>query len=346
MVRMVENMHKFQIITEPPSGELLARWNDLLKDAPFASHYVTTDFFVDPFAGKGERFAVLAMLDERVDAVVTGIISGKRIISGMAVRPQTAFRHGIDRDPAAKALVDGMRAFAGPNVGLFTFHSWEPIDGLEDEGYSHREAEDAGRVVMLDLSKGPEALFKEFSERRRTDLRKTMKLGLVQVKRLETEAELAELYEIHKDWNTRKGFAADAFEAFQGILHSKHRAVFIALTEGKVIAGTFLRFCEGGVIEYAANNSLGDYQKLRPNEILGWRAIEWACSAGFTKFSLGASHTFLSRFGGELVSSHRYQFDRTFLKRHQTRERAERMVVKAYQSLPENMRKRIKAVTA
>lgn len=343
---MTDKMYEYLVITTSPDAGLGARWEDFLRDAPFATHYVTPDFFVDPFAGRGEKFAVFALDGTRIDAVLTGVKSNNKIACGMAVRPQTAFRSGVDRASSAIALVRGLASHAGENDELITLHSWEPIDGLGSLGYSHEAAAGADCVVMLDLSKGSEALFKYFSERRRTDLRKTIKQGKLVIKLLETEAELAELYDIHKDWNHRKGNTPDASESFGAMLTSQHRATFIAMHEGKLVAGTYLRFCEGGVVEYAANNSLAEFQKLRPNELLGWKAIEWACDNGFSKFSLGASHPFLARYGGELFSSHRYQLDRTFLKRHVMRERATRLAVSTYLSLPEPIRKRIKSVVA
>lgn len=323
-----------------------SRWGEFLRNAPFATHYVTPDFFVDPFAGRGEKFAILAVDGDRIDAVMTGVKVDNKIVSGMAVRPQTAFRDRGDRTSASSALIRGLASHAVEADELITFHSWELIDGLKSFGYSHEAAAGADRVVMLDLAKGADALFKEFSERRRTDLRKTMKQGKLEVKLLESKGELAELYEIHKDWNERKGNTPDEFESFGAMLTSDHRATFIAINEGKIVAGTYLRFCDGAVVEYAANNSLTEFQKLRPNELLGWKAIEWACERGFTKFSLGASHPFLARYGGVLFSSHRYQLDRTFLKRHAMRERAARLAVRTYQSLPEQLRKRIKSAAA
>ncbi len=343
---MIEANHEYQIVTASPEAPLRLRWEEFLCSAPFATHYVTPDFFVDPFAGRGKRFAVLAVSGERIDAVLTGIKTVNKIVSGMAVRPQTVFRKEVDRTSAASALVRGLSELAGAEDELITFHSWEPIDVLSSFGYEHNVASGSERVVMLDLTKGADELFREFSERRRTDLRKTMKQGHLEVKLLETEAELAELYEIHKDWNHRKGNVPDEFDSFRQTLRSKHRAISLALNKGKIVAGTYLRFCEGSVVEYAANNSLAEFQKLRPNELLGWKAIEWACSAGFKKFSLGASHPFLARFGGELFSSQRYQLDRTFLKRHQKREQISRLAVKTYQSLPESVRNRIKSVSA
>lgn len=346
MAKMTNTLNEQVLITASPDAELRARWDDFLSNASFATHYVTPDFFIDPFAGRGEKFAILAVNGEQIDAVMTGVKVYNKIVSGMAVRPQTAFRNGVDRASAANALVRGLASHAGTACDLITFHSWEKIDGLASFGYAHEAAMGADRVVMLDLSKGPDALFREFSERRRTDLRKTMRQGKLEVKRLETETELAELYEIHRDWNRRKGNTPDARQKFGAMLTSQHRATFIAIYDGKIVAGTYLKFCDGGVVEYAANNSLPEFQSLRPNELLGWKAIEWACSEGFNKFSLGASHPFLARFGGELFSSHRYQLDRTFLKRHVMRERAKRLAVRTYLSLPESVRRRIKTAAA
>lgn len=335
---------EYLIVTTGPSSRLESEWEDFLPNSDFATHYITPDFFADPFVGNGERFAVLAITDDRIDAILTGLRNGSTLISGLAVRPQTAFRVGIDRGSAAKCLANGVAEFAGSGVDLIKFYSWRPVPDLESSGFRYEACSPAGSVVMLDLARGPDALFRDFSERRRTDLRKVMKQGKLTVKPLETEDEVSELYEVHKDWNARKGNAPDTFDAFRRILNSKYRATFIAIHEGKIIAGTYLRFCPGGLVEYAANNSLAEFQKLRPNELLGWRSIEWACNAGFTRFSLGASHPFLARFGGELVSAHRYQLDRSFLRHHTNRERVSRMVIRTYLAMPDAVRKRIKAV--
>jgi len=329
-----------------PDEDILGRWQDMLANCSFATHYVTPDFFADPFAGCGERFAVLAVDGEQINAVLTGTKNGNIVSSGLGVRPQTAFRDGIDEAAATASLISGLTELSGADADLVRFFTWQALPASGLHGYAHQQCTGAENVVMLDLSKGPDALFKEFSERRRTDLRKVMRQAKLEVKLLETESELAELYEIHKNWNARKGNTPDPLESFQKILNSPHRAIFIALHEGKIVAGTYLRFCQGAMVEYAANNSLTEFQHLRPNELLGWRAIEWACANGFSRFSLGASHPFLARYGGELVAAHRYQLDRTFLKLHQNRERVSRLAVKTYLALPESVRKRIKSVAS
>ena len=345
MVKMTKNVHEYLVVTSEPDDEVLERWENFLSNSNFATHYVTPDFFSDPFVGTGERFIVLATKDLHIDAVLSGLRQGKSISAGLSVRPQVAFRDGIDRASAAEALIAGLAEFDSSHE-LVNLYSWDCIDGLDRLGYEHEICRGADQVVMLDLSKGADGLYKEFSERRRTDLRKTIRQDKICVKQLETDVELAELYEIHKQWNRRKENKPEEFDAFKTMLSAKYRATFLAVHEGKIIAATYLRFCKGGVVEYAANNSLEEFQKLRPNELLGWRAIEWACSAGFKHFSLGASHPFLTRFGGKVVAAHRYRLDRTLFRRHKNRERASRFAVNAYLSLPDSVRQRLKTAVA
>lgn len=339
-------MDKYLVITERPEKDLLEKWEDLLCHSAFASHYGTPDFFDDPFVGVGHRFAVFALEDEKINGVLTGLNANGVVTSGLPVRPQVAFRDGIDNADAAKALIEGLKLIGGASSSLIKLYSWEEVGDLAKSGYQHELCKGGDQVVMLDPSAGADSLFKQFSERRRTDIRKVMKKGELTVKLLETESELADLYVVHQNWCERKRIKPDDLADFRVNLNRSYRTVLIALHEGKVVAGTYLRYCMGGLVEYAANNSLPEYNHLRPNELLGWRAIEWVCENGFSKFSLGASHPFLTRFGGEIVATHRYQLDRTFLRVHANRERAMRLAVKTFQALPEPVRQRIKAAAA
>ena len=126
----------------------------------------------------------------------------------------------------------------------------------------------------------------------------------------------------------------------------KNRRIFIAKTEGKVIAGSFYRFAPGSVAEYAGNFSMPEYQKLRPNDLIGWRAIEWACNSGISLFSMGGSHLFLRRFGGETMTTYRYRRDQSFLRLHDLRETAIKFSVAGYRRMPENFRDGVRRILA
>jgi hypothetical protein len=333
----------WKILTEYPDETTLAAWREFLADSAYPTHYTTPGFFTDPFIRGGEKFAVLVFDEEKVVAVLTGIDTGKTIVSGLAVRPQAVFRKNIDRGAASKALLEGTLEKGGERLEVMSFHTWEPVEGIERLGFSSEVCGGGGAVVMLDLNRGADVLFKDFSQTRQSELRKAMKKTELIVKDLETEDELNELYDIHVEWNKRKGNQPDSSEDFARISQDhEHRKTLIAVYQGKVIAGTFFRFCRGGLIEYAGNNSLEEYQKLRPNPLIGWRAIEWACENGFSYFSMGASHEFLRRFGGDIHSNYRYTFDRTFLKRHEKKAKLKKLIVDTYLYLPISARRKIK----
>lgn len=332
----------WKLITKYPEGALRREWEEFLGNASYPTHYTTPNFFTDPYI-RGERFAALAVEEDRVAAVLTGVHDGGRIISGLPVRPQTVFRKGCDTAAALQALLEAVLEKGGRHLELIDLHTWEPVGNAAGLGFSARSCTGEDSIIMLDLSKGEDRIFKEFSQTRRNELRKAIKNGLVEVRELRTDEEAAELYHIHVDWNTRKGNRPDPVEDFmEGVSQTGNRKVFIAVHEGKIVAGSYFRFCAGGVVEYAANNSLSEYQNLRPNDLIGWRAIQWACAGGFTHFSMGGSHLFLRRFGGEVFNAWHYRLDRTFLKRHEIKENLKRFAVKTYLSLPDSARQKIK----
>src|SRR5262249_6498372 len=85
--------------------------------------------------------------------------------------------------------------------------------------------------------------------------------------------------------------------------------------KGKIIAGVVIRFAPCGIMEYAANSSLEGALRLRPNDLLHWRAIEWGCRMGMIKYSLGGTHLFLRKLGGEITPTIRCRLDRSLLRR-------------------------------
>lgn len=340
-----EKIMVYKVFTEHPDELWTRKWNDFLADALFPTHYTTPNFFVDPFVRGGRRFAVLALENEKITGVLTGVDSGKSIVSGLFVRPQICLSKMANRRETAGAFLEGMREKGGDDLEVIELFSWHPVTEFEEFGFQAREYGGEQGTIMLDLTRGADELFKDFSQTRRNELRKAIRQDQVQISEVETKEELAELYQIHCDWNRRKGNQPDKFEDFEIAWQQKdYRKIFIAKHEGKVIAGSYYRFCPGGVVEYAANNSIPEYQKLRPNDLLGWHSIQWACREGFPLYSMGGSHLFLRRFGGEAVSTYRYKLDLTLLKVHQLKETVNDFGIKTYKRLPEPVRTKIKAV--
>ena len=169
----------------------------------------------------------LSIQNEKITGVVTGIFDGKKLVSGLFVRPQFAIDKSVDVLKTAENLLEGLKEKGSENLEVAELFSWEPIREFEEIGFQTREYFGEQGTIILDLSKGADALFKDFSQTRRNELRKAIKQNKVQISEVENTDELRELYAIHCDWNERKGNKPDKFEDFEIAGNRKITAKFL-----------------------------------------------------------------------------------------------------------------------
>lgn len=338
---------KTLVLTSMPEAPLAAKWNAFLATTRFATHYVTPNYFVDPYV-RGGRFAVLVLDDsDEIAGVATGVMDEESIVSGLFSRPQVVFRSGGGRSNSIAAVLDGIAEINEGEPRLIDLYSWDEFESGAHDGFDVHTSGPDTSIVMLDLSVGPDAIFRDFSQTRRNEIRKAERQRLVEIKEPDTFIEQEALYRIHCEWNARKGNNADTFEQMKtAISQRQNRRVFIAKVDAKTVAGSFYRFCPGGVVEYAANFSLPEYQRLRPNDLIGWHAIKWACKEGLSHFSMGGSHLFLRRFGGEVMRTYRYTRDERPLGLRRLRSSVRELGIETYRRLPENVRAGMRRVLA
>jgi len=304
-------------------------WRKFLTRSDFAAHYVSPEYFHEPFFRDKRPFVVLSWQGERVVAALSGIHEEQQLICGLMSRPQICFDQTVDLAAASDALMAGLFNEAKSDK-LITFYSWVPLNTLSKYGYRCKQEEG---VVMLDLSRGRDELFKRFANTRRTDIRNAIKRSL-EVVIASTRDEFSAYYEIYADWCQRKNIVPFSFEVVEEALRLQNRRLFLARYEGKTVAATIIRLYPGAMIEYAANCSLGEYLKLRPNDLLQWRIVEWACREGYKRYSLGGAHLFARRMGGSLVPVYRYRIDRTKFHRYELEEALEKSARNIFDALP------------
>ncbi len=325
---------RWKIIHSFPEAELERSWRACLTHADYPTHYTAPEYFLEPFWADRRPFAALALDGDAVTGVVTGVLEDSLIVCGLPARPQVCQRKDANQEQVSKALSQGLLEAAEGKIELITLYTWTAMEGFRTEGYSVREYSGENGVAVLDLAKGPDALFKGFSQTRRTDIRNAIKKGL-EASQLATDEEFKAFYAVYAEWCNRKQLATNSFETMErAFALTNNRRLFIAKYDNKVVAGVTLRFVPGGIIEYAANCSIKEYQNLKPNDFLHWRVIEWACKEGFTLYSLGGSHLFLRRFGGPLRTTYRYRFDRTWLRQYELKEKVHNSGLKFFQLLP------------
>ena len=308
----------FRILREFPAFPIEMSWRSLLTEVELPSHYASPEFFREPYFEGKRPFAILAMAGQNVVGVLTGLHDGRAVTCGLPTRPQMQIHPTVDPSAVIFAFVQGLEeeSRGADLVSIFTWE-WLLIDAIEKYGYRRRALE--GNPV-LDLKLGAEALFKQCDLKRR-NIRHAIKQG-VEVRPAETREDYEAFYKIYADWSGSKNTYCYPYETEERAFRTTamNRRLFVARHDGKIIAGSVFRFFPGGLVEYSRNSSLPESQPLRPNDLLMWRGIEWACNEGCSLFSMGASHRFLRGFGGSMVPIFRYRLDRTLFRRHDRRE--------------------------
>jgi len=307
----------FRIIHQFPDPADEGAWRNLLSQSDWPSHYTSPEFFSDPFWAGKRPFAVLAHEGSRVIGVLTGLHEPGGVVSGNPWRPQISFDRAVCQSRTAEQLARGLLAEAR-SAGLASIFAWTSLESLQRMGF--RTTTTLEGSVILDLSRGSEFLFGKLHPNRRRNVRYAMKHG-VEIVQATTQADFHSYYEVYQSWRrtSRKVIVGELvpFSILERALSLKgNRILLLARYQGRIIAGDILRFYPGGVVEASANSSDDEFLHLKPNDLLVWSAVEWACRTGFTRMSLGGAHHFLREFGGVVVPIYRYRRDATWLRRH------------------------------
>jgi hypothetical protein len=315
----------FTILREFPASELAGQWRDYLTRLECPSHYDAPEFLAEPLWVDRPPFAILAIENNRVVGVLTGLHVGRQLMCGLPSRPQISVDPTADRAVVLETLAQGLMQEQGA-AELISVYSWRGLELRPFAQHGFQSVELPGNVV-LDLTLGAEALFKQFTKDRRRNIRYAEKNG-VEVTEAVTADDVRDAYEVYLTWRERKKETVKgktlSFELYAKTMTMReNRRFFIARVQGKIIATNVFRFFPGGLFESSANTSLDEYIHLKPNDLLQWKGIEWACNHGQRRHSLGGSHQFLLRFGGTVVPILRYRRDCTWLHHHDLREKME-----------------------
>lgn len=139
--------------------------------------------------------------------------------------------------------------------------------------------------------KDPNVLWKEIKKSNRNIIRKGIKNN-IKVERATNESDLEELYTLELITRKRQGVPTPPINHFKNmwrIMYPKgYLEVFTARYQGRAIASALLLIFNKKVI-YAIGASETESMKLRPNNLLLWKAIEWSYTEKYEYFDLGGT---------------------------------------------------------
>lgn len=192
-----------------------------------------------------------------------------------------------DKERVLRDLVGALEKFSTKNrVSEAYFFRPEEDAVLEDMRYS---LVDIFNVYKVHLSMTVDELWKNLAHNKRRNIKKAQESG-VEVVEGKSYDDLVSFYELHEISGKRVGFIPHPFGHFNSYLkifgaNDKVR-IFLAVFNGKTIAGVFV-VVQGDTAYALGAGSLKEVWHVRPNDILHWKAMEWACSQGLSYYHMG-----------------------------------------------------------
>ncbi len=244
----MQERNNFIILHDYPSPELEQAWRHCLTRVEFPCEYNSPEFFLEPLWTGKRPFAVLSIdRDGNVLGVLTGLHEGSEVVCGNPFRSQACIDRTATRAEVADSLATGLLAEAdSADVATIFSWRWDPLDGLKARGFRCRQM--AG-CVMLDLTLGPDALFKQLDENRRRNIRYAIRKN-VEVRPASSQEDIRDYHNVYLAWRRtpRKKILGQEIPlaTWEGRLRlTKGRRFLLAQYDGKVIACIVLRSYPG-----------------------------------------------------------------------------------------------------
>lgn len=157
---------------------------------------------------------------------------------------------------------------------------------LESMGYTLSNVVNAYKV---DLQKTAEELWKSIAHNKRRNVKKAQEQGAEVIQRKSYD-DLFSFYKMYEASSKRVGFDAYSFDYFHAYLkvfgeRDKVR-VFLTVFDGQPVAGAFV-VVHGDTAYALAAGSRKAVWYVRPNDLLHWKAMEWARGEGLSWYHMG-----------------------------------------------------------
>ncbi len=143
------------------------------------------------------------------------------------------------------------------------------------------------------LNGSPASVYKSFSKMHQRNIRKA-EAGEVVVRRSISREDLPVFYRLHLLTRQRLGVPVQPWRFFKllwaQVIEQGLGFVLLAYKDENPVAGAlFLNYKDTVIYKYGASDE--KYWALRPNNLLFWTAIRWACENGYRNFDFGNSET-------------------------------------------------------
>jgi len=188
------------------------------------------------------------------------------------------------------------------------------LNTISNFGYTYRDHLN----FLIDLTKSREELWNNLSKKRRNNIRRGKRRGVI-IEEIKDRSSIFSFYNlIQETYRNAKLPLADIslFESIFELLVPKNMAkFFLAMHENKSIGAILVLIYKGVIYNFFAGASR-KYLYLCPNDVLAWHVIEYGSANGYHTFDFGGAgdpkkkygvREFKKQFGGMMVNFGRYR---------------------------------------
>jgi serine/alanine adding enzyme len=168
---------------------------------------------------------------------------------------------------------------------------------------------------LIDVSRGPEAVWRQMSSGRRKGIRRAERQGIT-VRRVALPREVEECHRLFQLTYRRARlplFDVSLFRAAASVLVDRVR-FYVAARAGQALAARALLLTEHTMYDWFAGSTEAG-ERARANELIVWEALQEACRLGLQRFDFGGGghpdrpygpREFKRRFGGSRIEYQRF----------------------------------------
>ncbi len=142
---------------------------------------------------------------------------------------------------------------------------------------------------VVKLEKSPEELWKSIAHNKRKNIKKANKneVEVIQSRNIE---DLHTFYSMLEAAKKRGGFSSYPLSWFESVWKVYEPAelskIFLARHKGKPVSGVFV-VTNGKTVYALAAGSFTEGWKVRANDMMHWKVMEWACQNGYSRYHMG-----------------------------------------------------------
>lgn len=264
-------------------------WNDLLLSLPEYSIFQTSNWakvLIDTYNYNPEYLTGYTVL-EKISVLVpfmeiSSFLTGRRGVS----LPFSDFCEPVCEENFSEIFTSILE--------IARLRKWKSVEfrggskffeGTEPSSYYYHH--------VLDLTKGEDEIYSNFSSNNKRNIKKALKENL-KIEILNSPDATDKFYSLNCITRKRHGLPPQPAAFFKNIqryiLSENLGFIVLASHNDKVVAGAmYFNFGDKALYKFGASDM--KYQLIRPNNIIMWEAIKYCINAGYKYFSFGKTET-------------------------------------------------------